>query len=154
MPMLRMHMFSQGVSIYCAPTADNRDTWLPSMQHIAIEGRCFVLTACQYIKRGMYRDGHESAVGDDPDTVMMRGGSAIVDPLGRALAGPDFTGETILCAEIDLDQIARGKLDFDATGHYARSDIFQIVVDDRPKRAVSNMGELLHDTPARNVFAK
>jgi nitrilase len=145
MPMLRMHMFSQGISIYCAPTADDRDTWLSSMQHIALEGRCFVLTACQYIKRSMYPDSHESSLGNEPDTVMMRGGSAIVDPLGRVLAGPDFTGETILYAEVDLDEIARGKFDFDATGHYARPDIFQLIVDSRPKRAVSNMGELLYD---------
>lgn len=138
MPMLRMHMYSKGVSIYCAPTADDRDTWLPSMQHIALEGRCYVLTACQHIMRGAYRDDHESALGDDPSTVMMRGGSAIVDPLGRVLAGPDFSGETILYAEIDLDQIARGKYDFDAAGHYARPDVFQLSVDERPKRAVSS----------------
>ena len=154
MPMLRMHMFSRGISIYCAPTADDRDTWLPSMQHIALEGRCFVLTACQYIKRSMYPDVHESSLGDDPDTIMMRGGSAIVDPLGRVLAGPDFTGETILYAEIDLEHIARGKFDFDATGHYARPDIFQLIVDDRPKRAVSNMGELLHGAPGRTSLVK
>ena len=138
MPMLRMHMYSKGVSIYCAPTADDRDTWLPSMQHIALEGRCYVLTACQHITRGAYRDDHESALGDDPATVMMRGGSAIVDPLGRVLAGPDFSGETILYAQIDLDQIARGKYDFDAAGHYARPDVFQLTVDERPKHAVSS----------------
>ncbi|MBN9584958.1 MAG: nitrilase [Afipia sp. 62-7] len=149
MPMLRMHMFSQGISIYCAPTADDRDTWLSSMQHIALEGRCFVLTACQYMKRGMYSHEHESLLGDDPETVMMRGGSAIIDPLGKVLAGPDFTGEKILYAEIDLDEVARGKFDFDATGHYARPDIFQLIVDDRPKRAVSNLGELMHDGTAR-----
>jgi len=137
MPMLRMHMFSQGISIYCAPTADDRETWLPSMRHIALEGRCFVLTACQYITRGAYRDDHECVIGDAADTVLMRGGSAIVDPLGRVLAGPDFSGETILYAEIDLDQIAGGKFDFDVTGHYSRPDIFQLTVDDRPKRAVS-----------------
>lgn len=137
------------------PTAaDDRDTWLPSMQHVALEGRCFVLTACQHITRKMYRDGHKSALGDYPDTVMMRGGSAIVDPLGRVLAGPDFTGETILYAEIDFDQIARGKFDFDATGHYARPDVFQLIVDDRPKPAVSNMGDLLLDTASRAVPAK
>lgn len=141
MPMLRMHMFSKGIQIYCAPTADDRDTWVPSMQHIALEGRCFVLTACQYITRGQYRDDHESALGDKPDTVMMRGGSAIVDPLGRVLAGPDFSGETVLYAEIDLEQVARGKFDFDAAGHYARPDVFQLTVDERPKRAVSSLTE-------------
>ena len=91
MPALRMHMYHQGVSLYCAPTADDRDTWLPTMQHIAMEGRTFVLTACQYITRAAYGPDHESALGDDPDKVMMRGGSAIIGPLGTVLAGPDFS---------------------------------------------------------------
>ncbi|MRX50644.1 nitrilase [Paracoccus sp. S-4012] len=137
MPMLRMHMYSQGVGIYCAPTADDRDTWLPTMQHIALEGRCFVLTACQHITRGAYSAEHESALGDEGGTVMMRGGSAIVDPLGRVLAGPDFSGETILYAEIDPDQILRGKFDFDVAGHYSRPDVFRLTVDDRPKAPVA-----------------
>ena len=139
MPALRMHMYSQGVSIYCAPTADDRDTWVPSMQHIALEGRCFVLTACQHIKRGAYPEDYECSLGNDPETVLMRGGSAIINPLGKVLAGPDFDGETILYADIDLDDVARGKYDFDATGHYSRPDVFQLIVDDRPKPAVSTV---------------
>lgn len=137
MPALRMFMYSQGVTIYCAPTADDRDTWVPSMQHIALEGRCFVLTACQYITRGEFDEAHESALGDDPQTVMMRGGSAIISPSGQVLAGPDFTGETILYADLDSGDLAKGKFDFDATGHYARPDVFRLVVDTRAKPAVS-----------------
>jgi nitrilase len=137
MPMLRMHMYSQGISIYCAPTADDRDTWVPTMQHIALEGRCFVLTACQHITRGAYPADHESSLGNEPDTVMMRGGSAIISPLGKILAGPDFNGETILYAEIDPDDVQRGKFDFDVSGHYGRPDIFQLTVDDRPKNTVN-----------------
>ncbi|MFV0492182.1 MAG: carbon-nitrogen hydrolase family protein [Pseudorhodobacter sp.] len=140
MPALRMHMYHQGVQFYCAPTADDRDTWLPSMQHIALEGRCFVLTACQHITRDAFGDQHESALGDAPDTVMMRGGSAIVSPLGVVLAGPDFSGETILYADLDLADIPRGKFDFDVTGHYARPDVFELAVDTRAKPAVREIG--------------
>ncbi|MGE7472574.1 carbon-nitrogen hydrolase family protein [Bosea sp. NPDC003192] len=136
MPMLRMHMFAQGVSIYCAPTADDRETWLPSMRHIALEGRCFVLTACQYITRAAYPATDECALGNDPSTVLMRGGSAIIDPLGTVLAGPSFDGETILYADLDSQAVVRGKFDFDVAGHYARPDVFQLSVDDRPKHAV------------------
>ena len=136
MPALRMHMYHQGVSLYCAPTADDRDTWLPTMQHIAMEGRTFVLTACQYITREAYGAEHESALGDDPATVMMRGGSAIIGPLGRVLAGPDFSGETILYAQIDPSEVIKAKYDFDVTGHYARPDVFQLTVDTKAKHAV------------------
>ena len=135
-PALRMHMYHQGVTLYCAPTADDRDTWLPTMQHIALEGRCFVLTACQHITRAAYGPDHESALGDEPDRVMMRGGSAIVSPLGQVLAGPDFSGETILYARIDPAEVMRAKFDFDVTGHYARPDVFQLTVDTRAKPAV------------------
>lgn len=136
MPALRMHMYHQGVSLYCAPTADDRDTWLPTMQHIAMEGRTFVLTACQYITRVAYGPDHESALGDDPATVMMRGGSAIIGPLGKVLAGPDFSGETILYAQIDPSEVMKAKYDFDVTGHYARPDVFQLTVDTKAKHAV------------------
>jgi len=136
MPMLRMYMYSQGISLYCAPTADDRDTWLPSMQHIALEGRCYVLTACQYICRSAWPDDFECVLGNAPDTVLMRGGSAIVGPLGEVLAGPDFSGETILVADIDPDRVLRGKYDFDVVGHYARPDVFQLQVDTAEKSAV------------------
>jgi nitrilase len=131
MPLLRMAMYSKGVQLYCAPTADDRDTWVPSMQHIALEGRCFVLTACQYIKRGEFPKDYAAIQGNDPNTVMMRGGSCIVGPLGKILAGPNFDGECILTAEVDLGDVVRGKYDFDVVGHYARPDVFRLYVNER-----------------------
>ena len=136
MPMLRMYMYSQGVALYCAPTADDRDTWIPSMRHVALEGRCYVLTACQHLRRDAYPQDFECALGDAPETVLMRGDSAIIGPLGEVLAGPDFEGETILYAQVEPNEILRGKFDFDASGHYARPDIFQLHVDTRAKQAV------------------
>ena len=139
MPALRLAMYDKGISIYCAPTADDRDGWLASMRHIALEGRCFVLSACQHITRGAYPADYDCAAGSAPDTVLMRGGSCIVDPLGEVLAGPDFGGEAILYADIDLGAVARGKYDFDVTGHYARPDVFSLSVDERPMRAVARI---------------
>jgi nitrilase len=137
MPLLRMYMYSQGIQIYCAPTADDRDTWLPSMQHIALEGRCFVLSACQHLRRGDCPDNYSAIQGDDPETVLMRGGSCIVGPLGEVLAGPDFNGPTILRADLDLDRIPEGKYDLDTPGHYARPDVFRLQVNLRHQNAVS-----------------
>ena len=136
MPMLRMAMYSKNVALYCAPTADDRDTWLSSMQHIALEGRCFVLTACQFIRKKDFPDTVRVSLGDSPDAVLMRGGSAIINPLGNVLAGPHFQGETILTAALDLNDIGRGKFDFDVAGHYSRPDVFQLIVNVAPMRAV------------------
>lgn len=141
MPMLRMAMYDQGVTLYCAPTADDRDGWASTMRHIALEGRCFVLSACQHITRGAYPADYDCALGDDPDMVLMRGGSMIVDPLGNVLAGPDYAGETILYAQIDPAEVIRGKYDFDVAGHYARPDVFQLKVDVAPKRPVARIGD-------------
>jgi nitrilase len=132
MPLLRTAMYAKGIQLYCAPTADDRDTWLATVQHIALEGRCFVLSACQFLLRGDCPDDYDAAQGNDRDTVLMRGGSCIVSPLGKVLAGPVFNQSQILVADLDMGEIARGKYDFDATGHYARPDVFQLHVNERP----------------------
>ena len=140
MPMLRTAMYSKGIAIYCAPTADDRDSWASTMQHVALEGRCFVLSACQYLTRAEFPDSMRNKVSDEAGHVLMRGGSMIVDALGRIVAGPDFSGENILIAELDTDDIPRGKFDFDVVGHYARPDIFKLTVNERPMPAVVGYG--------------
>ncbi len=143
MPMLRMAMYSKGIQIYCAPTADDRDTCIPSMQHIAMEGRCFVLSCCQYITRGAYPKDYSAIQGDDPETLLLRGGSCIVGPFGEILAGPHYDKECILTADIDLGEIAKGKYDFDVVGHYARPDVFRLYVNERATPSV-----VWNDSPA------
>ena len=124
MPLLRMHMYSKGIQLYCAPTVDDRDVWQHTMHHIALEGRCFVLSACQYIERGGFPAGYPAA------SPLIRGGSVIINPLGKKLAGPLYGEEGILRADLNLDEIAEGKFDLDVTGHYARPDIFRLHVNE------------------------
>ncbi len=141
MPALRMAMYAQNVEIWCAPTADARDAQLATMRHIAVEGRCFVLAANQVAKA---RDlsGELATAYADPDAVVCRGASVIVDPFGTVLAGPLIGDEGLLVADIDLDDVVRGRFDFDATGHYSRPDIFRLDVDTQPRSAVT-----LRDAP-------
>lgn len=136
MPLLRTAMYAKGVQLYCAPTADSRPTWLPTVQHIALEGRCFVLSANQFARRRDYPDDYPIEGVHAPDEILCRGGSCIVSPLGEVLVGPDRERECILTAEIDLDEIVRGKFDFDAVGHYARPDVFRLQVNEVPQAPV------------------
>ncbi|NOX41272.1 MAG: carbon-nitrogen hydrolase family protein [Alphaproteobacteria bacterium] len=136
MPQLRLAMYAQGVEFYCAPTVDDREVWLPSMQMIALEGRCFVLSACQFMTRSDGPEGYHPVQGDKPDTTIIRGGSCIISPLGKVLAGPVYDEATVLFAEMDKDDILRGKFDLDVVGHYARPDIFTLTVNEATQSAV------------------
>ncbi|MFD3406975.1 nitrilase-related carbon-nitrogen hydrolase [Kribbella sp. NPDC058693] len=126
MPLFRQSMYAKCVQIWCAPTVDDRDQWQATMRHVALEGRCFVISANQYLTDG--------------DTVLINGGSTIISPLGEILAGPLRGAEGVLLAELDLAELDRGYFDFDSVGHYARPDIFTLTVDETPRHTVVRRG--------------
>jgi nitrilase len=143
MPLARTFMYSKGVEIYLAPTADHRERWQSTLQHIALEGRCFVLGCNQYVTKSMY-PADLAGVEDleELSEEICRGGSVIISPLGEVLAGPLYGREGILYADLDLAGVVRSRFDFDAVGHYSRPDIFQLQVDERSKPSVlSNEGD-------------
>ncbi len=149
MPQLRLAMYGQGVQLYCAPTVDDRETWLPTMRHIALEGRCYVLSASQFARRSDYPADYP--IEASSDEILIAGGSCIVDPLGQVLAGPARGGEALLTADLDLGQIARGTFDLDIVGHYARPDVFRLVVDRSPRAAVSFSPDGAWSEPSRSA---
>jgi nitrilase len=117
MPLYRQHLYEQGVQLWCAPTVDAREMWQTSMRHIAYEGRCFVLSACQRLTKEDWPVDLRETGG------VIDGRSLIVSPQGCVVAGAmEETG--LLVAEIDMDEIARGKFDLDVAGHYNRPDVF------------------------------
>lgn len=141
MPLFRTAMYAKGVDIWCAPTVDHRDVWRSSMRHIAHEGRCFLVSACQYqpspAALGI------NAEGWPKDEDLITGGSMIAGPLGDVLAGPHAPGEGLIMAEIDTEELKRARYDFDVVGHYSRPDIFSLSVDETARPGVRFNG---HDT--------
>lgn len=135
MPLLRAAMHAKGVTLWCAPTVDDREMWQVSMRHIAYEQRCFVVTACQYrpspAELGVTIDGWPA------DKPLIGGGSTIISPLGEVLAGPFRGAEGLVAAEIDPRAIAEARFDLDISGHYARPDIFTLTLDETPRAALS-----------------
>ncbi|KAG2652556.1 hypothetical protein PVAP13_1NG031300 [Panicum virgatum] len=125
MPLLRTAMYAKGVEIYCAPTVDCMTSWQASMTHIALEGGCFVLSAVPFTRRKNYPPPPEYNI------------CVIISPSGTVLAGPNYEGEALLTADLDLGEIIRAKFDFDVVGHYSRPEVLSLVVKTDPKPAVS-----------------
>jgi len=133
MPLARAALYQKGIELYLAPTADARERWQATMRHVALEGRCFVLACNQYTTKSMYpTDLGPEALSDleQQPEVLCRGGSAIISPLGDYLAGPLYDGEGILYADLDHDDLAASRFDFDPVGHYARPDVFTLTLDE------------------------
>jgi nitrilase len=129
MPLARAALYSLGVELYLAPTADARESWQSTIRHVALEGRCFVLSCNQFVTKADYPKNLDAASRRElealPDPVC-RGGSAIIGPLGDYLAGPLWDEAGILTASIDLGELAEARFDFDAVGHYSRPDLFRL----------------------------
>ena len=132
MPLARMSMYQKGIDIYLAPTADSRETWQHTMQHVALEGRCFVLAANQFVKKSDYPAPYLEDLKDELD-IMCTGGSVIISPMGDILAGPLWHQEGLLIADLDFSILAKSKLDFDVVGHYSRKDVFSFDVVGQPE---------------------
>jgi nitrilase len=139
MPLLRTAMYAKGTEIWCAPTVDARPVWQSTMQHIALEGRCFVASACQYqpspAEQGLEIDNWPA------DDALISGGSVIIGPLGDILAGPLVGKEGLISADINIDDIARARYDMDVIGHYARPDVFELRVNETPRQSVTTFVE-------------
>src|SRR5262245_14594303 len=139
MPLLRTAMYAKGVELYCAITVDDRETWVPTVRHIALQGRCFVLSACQVLRRADLPSGYPTGRFPDDPEWLIRGGSCVVGPLGQLLAGPVYGEECVLTADLDRADLVRAKFDFDVVGHYARPDVFRLTVNEAAARPVPFM---------------
>ncbi|CAH2079723.1 unnamed protein product [Thlaspi arvense] len=112
MPLYRTALYAKGVEIYCAPTADD----FPEHP--------------DYLFTDWYDD-------QEPDSIVSQGGSVIISPLGKVLAGPNFESEGLITADLDLGDVARAKLYFDVVGHYSKPEVFNLTVNEHPKKPVT-----------------
>jgi len=153
MPLLRTAMYAKGIELYCAITVDDRETWIPTVRHVALEGRCFVLSACQFLQQSDLPSGYPTEWIAASEDVLIRGGSCIVGPLGQILAGPKYGEECVLVADLDRADLVRGKFDFDVVGHYSRPEVFRLDVNEKPMKSVDFSSRNDCPTPSANQDA-
>ncbi len=136
MPLARYAMYAWGTQIYVAPTWDRGEPWLSTLRHIAKEGRVFVIGCCMALRKADVAEKAESVQRfyEGVSEWINVGDSAVVNPDGEFVAGPLHKQEGILYAEIDPAQMSGPKWMLDVAGHYARPDVFELIVhtDARP----------------------
>ena len=125
MPLARYEVYKTGPQIWVAPTADDDESWLSTMRHIAIESGAFVVSVPQFIPRSAFPADFPVPVPDEP-AVFGRGGACVVEPRnGKIIAGPLYDAEGIVFADCDLRATLHAKRTFDVVGHYSRKDVLE-----------------------------
>ena len=131
MPLARVALYQKGITIFISPNTNDNPERQATIQHIAIEGKCYFINADMIIRKDSYpKDLNEgSAIAALPEMVC-RGGSCIIDPFGHYATDPVWDEETIIYADLDMELPAACKMEHDAVGHYARPDVLQLNVTD------------------------
>lgn len=132
MPLARVALYQKGITIYISPNTNDNPEWQATIQHIAIEGKCYFINADMLVRKSSYPTdlNEQDAVDRLPDMVC-RGGSCIIDPYGHYLTEPVWDEETIIYADLDMTLPAACKMEHDAVGHYARPDVLKLIVQER-----------------------
>ena len=131
MPLARTALYEKGVTLYISPNTNDNPEWQATVQHIALEGRCYFINCDMVFHRADYPAGlhcpEELARLSD---IPCRGGSCIVDPYGHYVVQPVWDREDILYADLDMQRVPASRMELDVCGHYARPDVLRLTVQD------------------------
>lgn len=141
MPLTRQAMHQQRELVHAAQWPTVKEMLLLASRSYAFEGRCYVVAVGTPLYRHHLPTGLkllDDLKGDGP---FMKGGSAIIGPDGMLLAGPAGDEEILLTAEVDPGRVVEELMALDVCGHYARPDVFTLLVDEKPQSTVSKFSD-------------
>ena len=132
MPLARVALYQKGVTIYINPNTNDNPEWQATIQHIAIEGKCYFINSDMIVRRSSYpTDLNEAETVIALPEMVCSGGSCVIDPYGHYLTEPVWDEETVIYADLDMELTAACKMEHDAVGHYARPDVLELIVHDK-----------------------
>lgn len=129
MPLARVALYNKGITIYISPNTNDNPEWQATIQHIAIEGKCYFINSNMIVTKSSY----PCDLSDDEDIkslpdMVCRGGSCIIDPYGHYVTEPIWDKEDIIYAELNMELPIDCKMEHDPIGHYARPDVLELIV--------------------------
>jgi len=141
MPLTRQALHNSSEDVHAAVWPAVKEMHQVASRHYAFEGRCFVVAAGAIMRASdLPRELEPIAkLAEDPEALVLDGGSAVIGPDGLYVAGPAFDCEAIILARINLNRIREENLTLDVTGHYSRPDLF-----DFRAKSENGKGELIN----------
>ena len=134
MPLARAALYEKGVTLYISSNTNDNPEWQATIQHIALEGRCYLINCDMYFTKETYpSDLHSKGELDQLPHIVCRGGSCIVDPYGHYETIPVWDKEEIIYADLDMEKVSMSRMEFDVCGHYSRPDILKLQVREESK---------------------
>lgn len=142
MPLARYALYAQNIEIYVAPTWDSGDMWQATMQHIAREGGCWVIGCATSLEASDIPDDvpYRDELFPNKDEWVNPGEAVVYKPFGGIAAGPMHRKKGLLITELDIAEVQASRRKFDACGHYARPDVFQLSVNRTAMQPVTFTG--------------
>lgn len=129
MPMARQAMHQKEEIIHAAVWPSVHDIHQVASRSYAFEGRTFVIAVGGILRREHLPEGLK-ILDALPGDQWLSGGSAIIGPNGKYLAGPADNTEQLVIAEIDPGQVTEELMALDVCGHYSRPDVFKLIVNE------------------------
>lgn len=139
MPLARYALYAQNIEIYVAPTWDSGDMWQATMQHIAREGGCWVIGCATSLEASDIPDDvpYRDELFPDNSEWVNPGDAVVYKPFGGIAVGPMHCEKGFLVSDIDVAEVQASRRKFDASGHYARPDVFKLSVNRTAMRPVT-----------------
>ena len=139
MPLARFALYAQDIDILCAPTWDSGETWLATMQHIAREGGCWVVGCATSLEASDVPESipYYNELFPQKAEWINPGDAVVYKPFGGQVAGPMHQNKGFLLADIDPSAARASRRKFDASGHYARPDVFNLTVNRNPAQSAT-----------------
>lgn len=141
LPLARASLYAAGETIHVMLWPGCLRLTEDITRFVALEGRLFVISASGLIRESDIPDEMPQRKKMVNGEEIYDGGSCIAAPDGSWIIEPVTNREALLVAELDYSAVLRERQNLDVNGHYSRPDVFQLLVNRKRQRLVSDAND-------------
>ena len=139
MPLPRAALYGQGENLHVAVWPGSRRNTHEITRFIARESRSFVVSVSGMMHVDRIPDSvpHAGKIREAASGWLADGGSCVAGPDGQWVLEPQVEAEGLFMVEIDRNEVARERQNFDVAGHYSRPDVTRLKVNRKRQKTVT-----------------